>query len=330
MLIYKKNPGNPEQRMTTPIDEYLGSTLEDLRIGFVMHGDPDPKSIHSWFIDELQERIVGLAVEGKLEEIQELVAHKSNPNEYLSSVRYCRDGFSSQKYEPTREGPYDGYSLLNIAMFHANRDMIGFLIDSCGMNPANECYANPIWTAMLPTDAQHTETGSEKLPLVKERFQILKEMVEDGRIEILGHESGKIKDTVFHITARSSDHELRGDMLSFFAEKVPGDMSKRNERVRSTETPINILCRNASFRYTHNTTATASELEVGAFARDLNIFKDLADYSNYSRDPEYTKHITSLPQDLKVVMENTFAPRSVLRDPSSASAIREAKGTGIV
>jgi hypothetical protein len=226
-----------------PSPEYLEMTLEEFsqiypKISQHRKALDDLKTpkvfswIHSWYIDELQERLVKLTAEGNLEGIKEAVAAAEKDPEYLATIRFCSDGFATKKYEKSEGGAFSGYSLLNVAIFKGHEEIAEYLVKECGMNPNEKCYANPIWTAAFPS-VQAVIQGGDTREVDEKKFRILRKISEDfaGGINFEGYRSGKAEDTVFHLAARIPDHSLREEALDFFRERA-GDVASLKNMVQ--------------------------------------------------------------------------------------------------
>lgn len=259
--------------------------------------------IHSWFIDELQERIVKLVTEGNLERIKEIIGEEGKSPEYLSTIRFCNDGFATKKYEKSEGGAFSGYSLLNIAMFRGDREMAQYLVGECGMNPNEKCYANPIWTAAFPS-VQSVISGAG-IDQERAKFQILKEFSDSGAgINFAEYRSGNANDTVFHLASRLGDHALREEALNFFKEKVPHIASVKNT-FGAGFTPIKTL----SNLFTSAENATENK---HLFRRDLEILKSCGGFDGYKTSAEYGL----CPPNLKSVLDDVFTQS--LQSPSAS------------
>lgn len=267
---------------------------------------PKPFSwIHSWFIDELQEGIVKLATEGNLEGIKETIGEAGESPEYLSTIRFCNDGFATKKYEKSEGGAFSGYSLLNIAMFRGDRDMAKYLVEECDMNPNEKCYANPIWTAAFPS-MQSAMSGAG-IDQEREKFQILKEFSDSGMgIDFAEYRSGNANDTVFHLASRLGDHALREEALNFFKEKVPHIASVKNT-FGAGFTPIKTLSNLF-------TSAENKAENKHLFHRDLEILKSCGGFDDYKTSEEYRL----CPPNLKPILDDVFS-QSVAKASSEES-----------
>ena len=121
MIVYENNKDGTRNKTCFP--EYLEMSREEFTEVYKNEVKRREKSklplnwVHSWYVDELQERIVGLAVAGNLEDIKKTLIEQEKDPQYLTTIRFCNDGFSTMKYEKTAAGPLDGYGLLNIAIF---------------------------------------------------------------------------------------------------------------------------------------------------------------------------------------------------------------------
>lgn len=260
--------------------------------------------IHSWFIDKNQENIVNTFIQDGYEAAKRICLNSIGefPADYFPTIKFCNDGFSVGKYDMLDGGPFEGFNLLSIAFTEADKDGVYGLIQECNMDVNAPCYGNPTWTAALPTHQGFAET-------LRDRFQILKELCEQNVVDIpfKDFRSAKAKDTIFHLAMYIKDDDLRGDILSFFAEKAPEVASIKNMfgvseegRLNGLEgvTPMSRLCDLAA--------RNVDGLSKETFIRDLGSLIGCGVFNEYHHTPEYETCLDKLPIQLKDIFSEAF------------------------
>jgi len=322
MIVYGNNKDGTRNKARFP--EYFEMSREEFAEFYKSEVKRREQSrlplnwVYSWYVDELQEKIVELAIVGNLEGIKKILIEQEKDPQYLATIRFCNDGFSTMKYEKTAVGPLDGYGLLNIAIFFGHAEMVQYLVHECGINPNEQRYANPIWTAALPTQFQQEASSLDRV-----KFNILRDLSENPGIDFVNYKSGKVEDTVFHLAVRMPDHDLRNEALHLFKTEAGGIASQYNKFGRVGNTPILNLCRSFGMRAADNDYNSASPINkielTEFFLRDLELLKSCGGFNDYATTRDYERCLGDMPEFLKQPFIDSFALSNISDVPSGSA-----------